>query len=70
MIRDFVKRAYLPDLVKIDNWIYYSPENFKVVIDSYHPSARMSCEDMYQRLTEAYKAFIDQYPKFMESGRV
>ena len=37
-IKDFVAENYLTDLMKLNNWIYYSPQTRKMVIDSWHPT--------------------------------
>lgn len=36
-IKDFVAENYLTDLVKMNDWVYYSPLTNKLVIDSWHP---------------------------------
>lgn len=37
-IKDFVAENYLTDLVKMNDWVYYSPLTNKLVIDSWHPT--------------------------------
>lgn len=57
LIMDFVKSQYLTDLVPIPdtgNWIWYSPSSGKVVINSYHPSARIGYEDTYCDMMDSF----------------
>ena len=57
LILDFVRSQYLPDLQPVSgtgDWIYYSPSTGKIVINSYHPSARIGYEDTYCNLAQAY----------------
>lgn len=54
---DFVKSQYLTDLTPVrgtDNWIYLSPSAEKVVVNSYHPSARIGYEDTYEDMMRAF----------------
>ena len=37
-IKDFVAANYVTDLVKLNEWVYYSPQTGKIVIDSWHPT--------------------------------
>lgn len=49
-----------PDLEfqKINNWIYYNHEADIVLVDSYHPSAMITYEEMYLGMMNSYKDFI------------
>lgn len=60
-ILDFVRAQYLPDLQYLpecEDWIYHSPSTGKIAINCYHPSARISYEDTYERLAYAYQKFL------------
>ena len=39
-IIDFIKSNYLPDLAQINNYIWFSVAQKKIIIDSYHFSNR------------------------------
>lgn len=57
LIFDFVHSHYLTDLLRIpesDGWIYYSPSTGKIVVNSYHPSARIGYKDSFTDLSTAY----------------
>lgn len=57
IILDFVRSHYLTDLMPVpdtEGWFYYSPSANKLVVDSYHPSARIGYEDTYYDLSDAY----------------
>lgn len=57
LIFDFVRSHYLTDLVRIpetEGWIYYSPSSKKIVVNSFHPSARIGYEDTFTSLSTAY----------------
>ncbi|MGZ2371715.1 hypothetical protein ACXR6G_18195 [Ancylomarina sp. YFZ004] len=43
---------------KINNWIYFNPETQKVLIDSYHPSAMISYDELYLGMMNSYKDFL------------
>lgn len=61
IILDFVRSHYLTDLVLVpdtEGWFYYSPSTRKLVVDSYHPSARIGYEDTYYELSDAYDAAL------------
>lgn len=56
LILDFIRSQYLKDLICIpetDNWIYYSPSTHKIIVNSYHPSARIGYEDTYINMMKA-----------------
>ena len=64
-IFDFVKENIYTDLVKINNWIYYSEKNNKVVIEAYHFVSRSQTNEyMYTEMTKHFEDFIKKYPKF------
>ena len=71
VIRDFVKRCYLPDLVRFsdDGWVWYSPSSRKVVIDSYHPSVLKNKREMYEQMMTDLRAFLAEYPEFKRERR-
>jgi len=54
------KKIIYPELVfeKINNWIYYNKKNDIVLINSYHPSARISYEQAYKGMMSSYSEFI------------
>ncbi len=57
IILDFVRSHYLTDLMPIpgtDDWFYYSRSANKLVVNSYHPSARIGYEDTYYDLSHTY----------------
>lgn len=57
IIMDFVWAHYLTDLESVpntDGWFYYSPSTGKLVVNSYHPSARIGYEETYYGLADAY----------------
>lgn len=57
LILNFVKSQYLEDLCPVDGtdgWIYYSPSTRKIVIDSYHPSARIGYEETYYAMMSGF----------------
>lgn len=61
IILDFVRAHYLPDLMPIpgcDGWFYYSPSARKLVVDSYHPSARIGYEDTFYDLEKAFEVAL------------
>lgn len=58
LILDFVRSQYLPDLEIVpqtEDWVYYSPETEKWVINSYHPSARIGYEECYNDMIHAFQ---------------
>lgn len=68
-IKDFIATSYLPDLERINKWVYYSNSLNKVVIDFYHLSHRFSQEGVYTDLMNGLKEFIDKYPTFVQPKR-
>ncbi|RKE04170.1 hypothetical protein [Marinifilum flexuosum] len=56
------KEIIYPELefIKINNWIYFNAETQKVLIDSYHPSAIISYEEMYLGMMNSYKEFLEK----------
>lgn len=54
------KEIIFSDLVfeKTNNWIHYNKEKDIVLIDSCHPTARVSYEDNYNGMMEGYKELI------------
>ena len=74
VIKDFVKRCYLPDLVQFssDAWVYYSPTTGQVVIDSYHPTFARSFEKIelyYTQMMNDVQAFLLRHPQYIKSGK-
>lgn len=62
IIMDFVKSQCLTDLVQVPdtgNWIYHSPSTSKLVINSYHPSARIGYEETYCDMIYSLKSGLD-----------
>lgn len=58
IILDFVRSHYLTDIMPVpgsEGWFYYSPSTGKLVVDSYHPSARIGYEETYLDLADAYE---------------
>ena len=58
IILDFVRSHYLTDIMPVpgsEGWFYYSSSTGKLVIDSYHPSARIGYEETYLDLADAYE---------------
>lgn len=60
---------YLPHLEEINDWMYYSKSKKKLVINSWHPSARKKHKEMYDSLMEAYEEFLQRFPVFKKSCR-
>jgi len=60
VIIKIVKNTIYPELEfeKRNNWIHYNFEKKIILIDSYHPSARISYERSYNGMMEAFKDFI------------
>lgn len=57
LIFDFVKSQCLPDLEYVpdsDGWVFYSPSTGTIVIDSFHPSARIGYEETYTNMMTGY----------------
>ena len=49
----------LPDLRRINDWIYRSPSTRQTLINSYHPSYRgMTHRDLYTSLLTAYHSAL------------
>lgn len=60
-IKDFVAEHYLTDLVKLNNWVYYSPQTHKMVIDSWHPTYTGDThEKMYSDMMKAIHEVWDR----------
>lgn len=62
LIFDFVRSQYLTDLVNIsgkDNIVFFSPSTKKIVLKSYHPSARIGYEYSYEDLMEAFSTSLE-----------
>jgi hypothetical protein len=77
-IKDFVEKEIYTDLEKINesnNWIYYSKNNNKVVIDSFHPSywqiggEYRGAKKIYELMMPKFKEFLDEYPNFLKPCR-
>lgn len=66
VIKDFIHEAYLPDLVKVSEagWVYCSPSTNKVVIDTFHPTARKKFKQMYDDMMADLRTFLDSHPGF------
>ena len=59
LIKDFVRETLLPDLRRINDWIYRSPSTRQTLINSYHPSYRgMTHRDLYTSLLTAYHSAL------------
>ena len=72
LIKDFIKKAYLPDLEKVKDtdWMYYSKSTNKLVVNSYHPSyPGCSSEDIYASMMSDMHKFLDQFPIFTKAHR-
>ena len=64
-IFDFVKENIFTDLIKVNDWIYYSEKNNKVIIEAYHFVSRAKTNEyMYTKMTQHFEDFIKKYPKF------
>jgi hypothetical protein len=69
-ILKFIKENLYQDIKEVNKWMYYSEDNNKLIIDSYHPSTtKSSNSDMYHNMMEAYKEFLTQYPGFKNPCR-
>jgi hypothetical protein len=70
IIKDFVRRCYLPDLVPFstDDWVYYSPSTRKVVINSYHPTfpkGWKTIEESYRYMMADVRNFLESFPEYV-----
>ena len=64
-IFDFVKENIFTDLIKVNDWIYYSEKTNKVVIEAYHfVTTKKSNKYLYTKMTKHFEDFIKKYPKF------
>ena len=69
-ILKFIKESVYQDIKEINNWMYYSEKENKLIIDSYHPTTPKSKnKEMYHNMMKAYKEFLDKYPDFKNSCR-
>ncbi|OAV66623.1 hypothetical protein Barb6XT_01846 [Bacteroidales bacterium Barb6XT] len=73
-LKNYVEENIYNSLSKVNNWMYYSPNDNKLVIDSYHPSYTRrrpdySCKYIYSTMMKCYKELLDHYPKFKDSCR-
>jgi len=72
IIKNFVKEHIYTDIEWVNNWIYYSKQRNKVVIDSYHPSYYQisgGSKTIYEGMMNAYQEFLKEYPEFLKSCR-
>lgn len=69
ILTSFVQDEYLPDLKRINDWIYYSVQTGKVVIDSYHPSCRINRGEIFKEMMAGFGEFLQKYPDFVHSSR-
>lgn len=58
LIKSFVEEKCYDDLIRINNWMFYSSKFEKLVINSYHPSCRKSRRWLYEELMKNYILFI------------
>lgn len=69
-IKKFVTDNIYKDCKKINNWMFYSSEKEKLIINSYHPSYyRCSRQSLYEELMKNYLEFLstnDCFSKKME----
>jgi len=59
-ILNIVKKYIYPELefLKTNNWIYSTRERKIVLIDSYHPTSRVSYKEIYEEMMSSYKMFL------------
>lgn len=53
-----------------DNWIYFDQALNKIAINNWHLSVRYSSEKIYDQMMTAYKNFLNNHPKFIETHRL
>ncbi len=70
IIKEFVAKNYITDLIQINSWIYYSESCDKLVIDAFHlsyPGSHYkdapSEEEAYTWMMDALKEFYVKYKK-------
>ena len=68
-IKDFVVNNLYTGAKAINTWMYYDEQNRKLIVDSYHPSHRISGEEMYTKMMAKYKEFLDLHPSFLNTFR-
>ena len=54
---------------KVNNWISYDKTRNKIAINTYHLSARISYNDVFEDMTQAYYEFLVAHPDFLEKIR-
>lgn len=73
LLLNFLKNECQYNLIKQDDdgWIYYdnNEKKPKIAINNWHFSARMSSEEWYNRITDAYHRFLEKHPNFIKSHR-
>ncbi len=73
LLLNFLKNECQYNLIKQDDdgWIYYdeNEKKPKIAINNWHFSARMSSEEWYNRITDAYHSFLEKHPNFIKSHR-
>ena len=70
LIKDFIQENYLPDLVYVNDWMYYSISTNKLVVNSWHPCYRNDThQNMYEEMMANYGDFLGKYPQFIYNHR-
>lgn len=70
LIKDFIHENYLPDLVYVNDWMYYSISTNKLVVNSWHPCYRNDThQNMYEEMMANYGDFSEKYPQFIYNHR-
>jgi hypothetical protein len=71
VIKNFVTSNVYLNTIQVNTWMFYCKENNKLIIDSFHPSYHwMLSKDIYNRMMEKYKDFLEAYPKFRNTCRI
>ena len=69
VVFNYIIQEFFPDIVKLDSdpWVYFSEEQQKVIINSYHPSVRpctISDKDYYLRPMREFEQMMLKHKDF------
>jgi hypothetical protein len=69
LLNFLIKECYHNLNKLVDNWIYFDEEHNKIAINNCHLSARLSSEEWYNQITNAYYRFLEKHTNFIKSHR-